>query len=152
VLLAALSIPVNEKPEDPFTVIYDLQKEKESRLAQLLDFEPHPTRSHLLSSVSSSDIFHASHPSVQNIYNLYEGKTKVFSFIREVPGALEFLKTNPAYEQYYAPLADTSFIKLLQHLSGVYQSLQLSQLQKMVPNLTQQQIEKNIVIATSLLP
>lgn len=72
VVLSALSIPLNEKSEDPFTLTQDSQKEKEQRLAQLLGFDPHPNLSYLLSSIVANDILDQCHSNVKAIYLLFE--------------------------------------------------------------------------------
>jgi hypothetical protein len=70
IVLAALSIPLNEKSEDPFTLTVDNQKEKEDRLAHLLGFEPHPNATFLLNSLVS--VLPSCHSNVQAIYHLFE--------------------------------------------------------------------------------
>lgn len=49
---------------------------------------------------------------------------------------------NPAYGQYCVTLQSISFVKLLQKLSTVYQSMEIVQLQKLFPSLTVQEIQK----------
>lgn len=72
VLLSTLSIPLNDKTEDPYTITTDAQKEKEARLAQLLGFDPHPNRQLLFSSLLANDVMDSCHPNVLAIYHLFE--------------------------------------------------------------------------------
>lgn len=130
VVLAALSVPLNEKSEDPYTLTTDFQKEKEARLAQLLGFDPHPNLNLLMQSLVANDMLDNCNPKVQAIYRLFEvlcsfvslanvqKKTQLFQFAKDVNNALTFLDQEENFQQYKETIFETSFIKLLQQLSS----------------------------------
>lgn len=89
--MAALCVPLSDKAEDPFTVTYDLQKEKEVRLASLLDGETHATRGLLLDELLSQNIFSKCDPELQRLYDLLEVKVQPFVFAREINKHVAYL-------------------------------------------------------------
>jgi len=146
-LLAALCVPLSDKADDPFTVTYDLQKEKELRLASLLDIDTHASRGFLLDELINQNIFSKCDPELQRLYDLLEVKVQPFVFAREINKHVAYLSQRDEYKQYCNTLFDTSFVKLLQQLSNVYQTMDIGHLGKLVPTLTLHDIEKRIVSA-----
>jgi translation initiation factor 3 subunit A len=149
IMLAALCIPLNAKNDDPYCIFYDAQKEKETRLAALLNFEPRANRSALLKYLSEGEgsILDKCEASVVTLFKLLEVNVQPFVFAKEVNKHLATLSETPEYRQYCVTLQTISFVKLLQKLSTVYQSMEIVQLQKLFPSLSVQEVQKQAIFA-----
>jgi len=145
VLLAALSVPISHTPDDTYSISYDLQKEKESRLGGLLDFDVTLNRGHLLEELVANGIFSKAHKDLEELYNLLEVKFHPFQFCNNLKKHLEFLEKDLELTKYKETILEVGFVKLMQQLSNVYQTLEISQLHKFIPFWEADEIERRLI-------
>eukprot|EP01111_Echinosteliopsis_oligospora_P004803 TRINITY_DN1787_c0_g1_i7.p1 TRINITY_DN1787_c0_g1~~TRINITY_DN1787_c0_g1_i7.p1 ORF type:complete len:1162 (-),score=459.28 TRINITY_DN1787_c0_g1_i7:100-3585(-) len=152
VLLAALSIPLPDpptlkaSPEETFFE-FDLQKEKNLRMGTLLGFSSTPKRDSLLHDLNVKGINKIVHPEVADLYALLEKNFSPLQLCKKMSAKFEFLKANPALSDYVAPLQQLTFLRLLQQLSQVYESMKIDDLRKMITFMDAHTIDKQLVSA-----
>eukprot|EP01124_Arcella_intermedia_P036218 TRINITY_DN944_c0_g1_i1.p1 TRINITY_DN944_c0_g1~~TRINITY_DN944_c0_g1_i1.p1 ORF type:complete len:1599 (-),score=476.58 TRINITY_DN944_c0_g1_i1:2-4798(-) len=144
-LLAALSIPPNTKPEDEFPIQYNFQREREAMFASLLQYEGPCTRAYILEELLENDILSKVHPEVSALYHILEGKFKLFQFGKSVQQSSQWLSSNEALKQYQSSIMEIAFLKLLSQISAIYTTLSISQLTSIFPLMGYTEMERRIM-------
>jgi len=82
---------------------------------------------------------------LHDLYHLLEEKFQPLELCAVIKPKLDFIAEHVTLKQYLLPLQKLLFIRLLQQLSKVYQTLKLSSLISLVSFLNPQSLEKLIV-------
>jgi len=143
-LLATMSIPLGESQEEIFD--FDLQKEKNLRMASLLSFGAvtMPKRSQLVEELNLKNISTQVLPELTDLHFLMEKKFNPLQLCQLVKPKLDYLTTQPTLKQYAKPLQNLLIIRLLQQLSKVYETMQIAEFCKLVTFVGFNDIEKLI--------
>lgn len=135
VLLAALCTDVVESSSNPFVVGFDVEREKESRLSSLLDFDGTPSRSGLLEQLADDQFPRRAFTEVGQLYKLLEVDFRPLSFGESLSTIFAFLNEQDELKMYVDRLSAIAFHKLLQQLAVVYSTIEISQIGKLLAPL-----------------
>ncbi|KAL6064760.1 Eukaryotic translation initiation factor 3 subunit A [Balamuthia mandrillaris] len=146
VLVSALSIPPDTaKPHESFLDMDDGQQEKTARLAALLGPTFTPQRDVLLSELVARNLPAHVFPELRDLYHEMEEKFHPLEFSRSVSSTLEFIGSHELLQKYREPLERVLFVRLLQQLSQVYQTVQLKKLAELAPFVQGPELERSLV-------
>eukprot|EP00298_Acanthocystis_sp_HF-20_P013642 c20449_g2_i1.p1 GENE.c20449_g2_i1~~c20449_g2_i1.p1 ORF type:complete len:913 (-),score=391.39 c20449_g2_i1:30-2747(-) len=129
VILAVLSIP--PEIESANLLELDIEKQKMIRMFQLLNLNFTPTRTLLMDSLKSANVFESALPEVTELYQALEVQFHPLEICSRVKPLLEKLRESPKLQQYAGPLQKLSIIRLLQQLGQVYRNIKISELLKL---------------------
>eukprot|EP00029_Vermamoeba_vermiformis_P007664 TRINITY_DN3379_c0_g1_i4.p1 TRINITY_DN3379_c0_g1~~TRINITY_DN3379_c0_g1_i4.p1 ORF type:complete len:1156 (+),score=420.75 TRINITY_DN3379_c0_g1_i4:54-3521(+) len=141
VLLAALSVPIVREEEDEFMVEFDNQKERNARMAGLLNFSI-DKREGLIQDLLAKDINKTVLPELADLYNVFEQKFHPLEFGPTLKRKLDFIASHETLKQYTKSISHLGFGKLLNQLSEVYQKIELPRLFKLADFIQPQEAEK----------
>jgi len=185
VLLAALSIPSLDgliadgnasadmrsgkgRNKSITTIQDDIAKEKTARMATLLGFQTHPTRSALLAELKSKGVIRSLPQYLQELYYLLEEHSDPLTLVSRAAPLLNEISnrsdnssvatavttsassaSSPNPARYVGPLQNVILLKLIGSLSATYHTVSLSHLKKLTDGLGLpfEQVEKVIVVA-----
>ena len=146
VLLAALSIPLGGSDDEVDNGIdFNVQREKNLRLATLLGFTAPVPRSQLLAGLIAKDILKMAYPELKGLYELLEFKISPLNFGTTVQTHLEFIRGRPELCVYAEPIITNSFRRVMQHIVPMFHNIKLTHLQKLVSFVPSQHLERLIV-------
>mmetsp|Transcript_33594 Transcript_33594/g.54432 ORF Transcript_33594/g.54432 Transcript_33594/m.54432 type:complete len:1134 (+) Transcript_33594:97-3498(+) len=147
VLLAALSIPPTEKKASGFHFDFDLEKEKNLRMATLMGFSTNPRRDSLLAELTVKNVITNALPQIKEIYSVLEVEFHPLELSQKVKPLLEFLGEHPTLKLYLKPIQHLVLLRVLKQLSQVYKVLKISEFQKLIPFISFYDAERSIVEA-----
>lgn len=130
VLLAALCTPTVESNSNTFGT--DIERERGAILGALLDFSGNQSRSGLISQLAEDEFPARSHPEVEELYKLLEVSFRPLHFGKSLAKIFKFLGEHEELKMYVDRLDEVAFYKLLQQLSRVYSTIEISQIEKML--------------------
>lgn len=142
VLLSALSIPLQAQSDDERYFDFDTQKEKNARLATLLGFNTSPKREVLIAEITSKNIGAVVLPELSDLIHLLEEKFHPLEILGALKPKLDFIQANPALQQYGRKIEKLLFLRYLQQLSKVYQTVTLAYTKKQANFITPTDFEK----------
>ena len=146
VLLATMAVPIEEK-KDPFDE-FDVQSGRNARMALLLSFNNvpvNPTRESLIEDLIVRNVGNYVIAELKDFLNVMEKKFNPLQFCNSMKPKLDFIATVPQLKQYVKPLEKLMFIRLLQQLSKVYDTMKISELSKLVYFANFFEVEKLVV-------
>ena len=146
VLLSTLCIPLSDK-KDPFDD-FDAQSGRKARLSLLLTFNNvpvNPTRDSLIDDLSIRNFSNYVYPQLKDFLYLMENKFQPLQLTNSLKPKLDFIREHPVLKQYIKPLEKLMFIRLLQQLSRVYDTLKIKELSKLVYFANFFEVEKLVV-------
>jgi len=144
-VLASLSIPVHQKKKIDSYFEFDVEKEKNLRLAALLGFTTNPKRETLLHELFSKNITQNILPELRDIYTVLEIDFHPLELCDKVKPLLDFISQQPKLKQYVKNLERLTLYRLLQQLSQVYQSIKITEVAKYAYFISFHDVEKFIV-------
>jgi len=173
---AALSKAQTRSQNKSITSLQDeIAREKTSRMATLLGFQTHPTRSALLAELKSKGVLAELNPSLQKLYDLVEHHNDPLTLVSLAVPLLQQLKTSfgavsveatqPDEEgaavlstlqsstadpsRYIEPMQSIILLKLLYNLSTTYHTVSWDHVKSLTQGLglSFEQVEKTIVVA-----
>jgi len=143
VLLASISVPHQSSGGSVYE--FDIQSEKNMRMASLLGFSVSPKRETLLSELREKGISTQVFPQLSDLLNIVEDKFQPLKLCASLKDKLEFIESQPALKQYLRPIEKLIFVRLLLQLSKVYQAMKLGELHKLVFFMDACTIEQSLV-------
>ncbi|XP_074614008.1 eukaryotic translation initiation factor 3 subunit A-like [Acropora palmata] len=143
----AIPIPVSLSETEKHLELDENAREKSRRLANLLGLQNIPTRSSLVNDMLKMNVQQHIMPQLQDLYHFLERDFSPLKLCARVNVFFEFLVNNEELElsDYVKPLQEVSIARLLKQVSQVYQTMQFSRLQALVPFATEFQLERAIV-------
>ena len=128
VLLSALSIPVisTSRSRGALIDIDEARKNKNNRLTNLLGMSQAPTRAVLFKDAMSKGLLKRARPEIRDLYQILEVDFHPLSICQKISPILTQIATDPEMEKYVLPLQQVILTRLLQQLSQVYESVELS--------------------------
>ncbi|KAK8941301.1 Eukaryotic translation initiation factor 3 subunit A [Platanthera zijinensis] len=167
VLLAAISVNPCDRHHGASHVELENEKERSMRMSSLIGFNVDPkretretlSRSALLSELSSKGVMACVSQEVKELYNLLEHEflpldlaAKVQPFltkISKIGGKLASVSSVPEVQlsNYIPSLEKLTALRVLQQVSGVYHTMKIETLSKMIPFLDFSVVEKVTVDA-----
>lgn len=143
----AIPIPVSLSETEKHLELDENAREKSRRLANLLGLQNIPTRSSLVNDMLKMNVQQHIMPQLQDLYHFLERDFSPLKLCARVNVFFEFLLNNDELElsDYVKPLQEVSIARLLKQVSQVYQTMQFSRLQALVPFATEFQLERAIV-------
>ncbi|XP_019635290.1 PREDICTED: eukaryotic translation initiation factor 3 subunit A-like [Branchiostoma belcheri] len=151
VVLATLSIPIST-PATEFDKLLDMEgvsMEKARRLATLLGLQGLPTRASLIKDMVRSGVLQHVHPQLQGLYEWLEVEFHPLKLSSRVANVFNFILSAKELElsQYVPALQNVTLMRLVQQVSQVYQTIQMSRLVALAPFATSFQLERVVVEA-----
>jgi translation initiation factor 3 subunit A len=125
-LVSALAIPIIRTNSN-----FDEEKNKNSRLTELLRQSQVPTRESLLQQALSKKNFSLVRPEVRELYELLEVQFHPLSICQKVAPIMKSFGNQPELERYVKPLHSIILTRLLQQLSQVYSSIKIESVVKL---------------------
>eukprot|EP00239_Pterosperma_sp_CCMP1384_P002815 CAMPEP_0197846884 /NCGR_PEP_ID=MMETSP1438-20131217/4694_1 /TAXON_ID=1461541 /ORGANISM="Pterosperma sp., Strain CCMP1384" /LENGTH=1059 /DNA_ID=CAMNT_0043458663 /DNA_START=84 /DNA_END=3263 /DNA_ORIENTATION=- len=172
VVLSTLAVSPYDRKHGAAHFELELEKDRNLRMATLLGFSLDPkrdtrevlSRAALLSELNSKNMVALAYPEVKELFHLLETEFHPLDLCQRVKPLLEKLssydeeaaaasaaakgdKHDVCLAQYVPALEHLSILRLLQQVSQVYQSMKMPHLQSMIPFLTFDEVEKQIVDA-----
>lgn len=86
-------------------------------------------------------------PELQDIYEVLEKKFNPLQLCQKMSEKFAFIKTKPELAQYEEQLQKLTFLRLIQQLSQVYESMKITDFKNMVSFMDSHTIEKLLVNA-----
>ncbi|XP_066278949.1 eukaryotic translation initiation factor 3 subunit A-like [Branchiostoma lanceolatum] len=151
VVLATLSIPIST-PATEFDKLLDMEgvsMEKARRLATLLGLQGLPTRASLIKDMVRSGVLQHVHPQLQGLYEWLEVEFHPLKLSSRVANVFNFILSAKELElsQYVPALQNVTLMRLVQQVSQVYQTIQMSRLVALAPFASSFQLERVVVEA-----
>jgi translation initiation factor 3 subunit A len=152
VLLAALAIPEVKHRSNDGSVVYDeddLTKEKNQRMATLLGFNTDPSRSNLLQELVAKGLLAQVPPQLRLLYSQLEVSCSPLTIVKATAPTFEYLNSEPALKVYCNSLERVVVLRMLEGLSGIYQTVSLTKFKSYLNGLSInfQEVEKLLVRA-----
>jgi translation initiation factor 3 subunit A len=138
VLLAAISIPeLKEVVSDTSSAILDdeLVSERNQQMANLLDFQTHPSRTALLADIVSRGLLADVFPELTELHNLLDLKFHPLTMVQSLSSTLSFIDSHPTLNMYSLPLQKAVVLRVVQQLSKVYSVVKITFLNKLLVGL-----------------
>lgn len=133
VLLSALSIPVisTSRSRGALIDVDEARKNKNNRLTNLLGMSHAPTRAVLFKDAMSKGLLKRVKPEIRELYQILEVDFHPLSICKKISPILTQIGSDPEMEKYVVPLQQVILTRLFQQLSQVYESVELSYVQKL---------------------
>ena len=149
VLLAAMSIPLQDAKAGTTFAEEGMQKEKNRRMAQLLGFDINPKRKSILEELLNRGILDAVIPEVKDLYLLLEEEFTPLDLVQRAIPLLQTLSGQKKLQSYVKPLETLLVIRLLSQLTKIYYSVRLDYFKELLKDLGTPflEIEKSIIKA-----
>lgn len=96
----------------------------------------------VLNDLISRDILSNIIPDFSDLYELLESKFQPLKLGKEVQAKLSSLESVPALKQYSKTITHLAFLRIIQQLGSVYQTLKLQRLFELIPFVPKETIEK----------
>ncbi len=146
VLLSALSIPISENDDDSeFGFDFDVQKEKNFRLATLLGFNSPVPRNTLIADLVEKDLLKLIYPELSGIYQTLERSASPLSFGNAMSQYLTFIKGREELKVYAQTIAANAFRRLLQAIAPLYETIKITRLHSLAKFVEPSEVERMIV-------
>ena len=145
VLLAALSIPVLDEKDDILGFDFDVQKEKNYRLANLLGFSSPVPRGTLIKDLEAKNIMELAYPELRSLHTILEQKLSPLTFGKSIQKFLDFIQSRSELQVYAKSIAANAFRRLMQQVALLYQSIKLDKLFSLASFIDPKEGEKLIV-------
>lgn len=92
--------------------------------------------------ISQQNILSDVVPEFADLYELLESKFQPLKLGKEVQAKLEALESVPGLKQYSKTITQLAFLRIIQQLGSVYQTLKLTRLSELIPFVAKDVIEK----------
>jgi translation initiation factor 3 subunit A len=149
VLLAALSIPINSSKSEGAVsgMDYDMDKEKNQRMATLLGFNMTARRDTLLAEITNKGILNKCMPEIAKLYDYLEKDFHPLKMVSLVTPILDILRENEELKQYVTSLEKLLVLRLLNQLASIYQNVRIDHLNSLLDGISLQfaDVEKLLV-------
>uniref|UniRef100_A0A7S4NK95 PCI domain-containing protein n=1 Tax=Paramoeba aestuarina TaxID=180227 RepID=A0A7S4NK95_9EUKA len=145
VLLAGLSVPVSAGNDSDFGFDFDVQQEKNSRIATLLGSSSPISRGEFVTDLVGKGILELVYPEVAQLYKLMENKFSPLTFGGIFSNFLEFLRGRGELKVYADSIAANGFRRLVQQLAPFYQTIKLNRLFGLAKFVSPDEIEALLV-------
>lgn len=128
VLLSALAIPVisTSRSRGALMDVDETRKNKNNRLTNLLSMPSAPTRASLFKDILNKGLLKRARPEIRDLYNILEIDFHPLSICKKISPILAQIGSDPEMERYVLPLQQVILTRLFQQLSQVYESVELS--------------------------
>lgn len=133
VLLSALAIPVisTSRSRGALVDVDEARKNKNQRLTNLLTMPFAPTRAGLFKDALSKGLLKRVRPEIKDLYNILEVDFHPLSICKKISPILAKIGADPEMEKYVLPLQQVILTRLFQQLSQVYESVEMSFVNKL---------------------
>ncbi|EXJ86967.1 translation initiation factor 3 subunit A [Capronia epimyces CBS 606.96] len=128
VLLSALAIPVisTSRSRGVLVDVDEARKNKNNRLTNLLSMPSAPTRAGLFKDILNKGLLKRVRPEIRDLYDILEVDFHPLSICKKIAPILARIGADPEMEKYVLPLQQVILTRLFQQLSQVYESVELS--------------------------
>eukprot|EP00741_Cyanophora_paradoxa_P015296 tig00000194_g14765.t1 len=151
VLLAALSIPLTEKKPSSVTFEFDVEQQRNMKMATLMGFSNlTPKRENILAELISKNILGSVPPQFRELYNILEVEFHPLDLAQRMKPTFTFLSEHATFKTYLQPLEKIMLMRVLTQLSQVYETMKISEFQKIASFVSFQDVEKFVVEAVRL--
>mmetsp|Transcript_7673 Transcript_7673/g.11534 ORF Transcript_7673/g.11534 Transcript_7673/m.11534 type:complete len:968 (+) Transcript_7673:90-2993(+) len=152
VLLAALSIPEVKSAKADGDVYNDddLSKEKNQKMAMLLNFNVDPSRANLLKELVSKDLLSQVVPELKTLYCQLEGTESPLKIVGNMIPVLNFIKSEEnksKFGVYLKSLENVIVLRVLEGMKSLFQTVSLDKFKSYLRGLEMdfQEVEKLVV-------
>ncbi|GKT43893.1 eukaryotic translation initiation factor 3 subunit A [Colletotrichum spaethianum] len=128
VLLSALAIPVisTTRSRGAMVDFDESRKNKNARLTHLLGMGQAPTRAGLFRDALAKQMLKRARPEIRDLYNILEVDFHPLSICQKISPILTKIGADAEMEKYILPLQQVILTRLFQQLSQVYETVDLS--------------------------
>ncbi|TEA21148.1 Eukaryotic translation initiation factor 3 subunit A [Colletotrichum sidae] len=128
VLLSALAIPVisTTRSRGAMVDFDESRKNKNARLTHLLGMSQAPTRAGLFRDALAKQLLKRARPEIRDLYNILEVDFHPLSICQKISPILAKIGADAEMEKYILPLQQVILTRLFQQLSQVYETVDLS--------------------------
>lgn len=128
VLLSALAIPVisTTRSRGAMVDFDESRKNKNARLTHLLGMPSAPTRAGLFRDALSKSLLKRARPEIRDLYNILEVDFHPLSICKKISPILAKIGADEEMQKYVLPLQQVILTRLFQQLSQVYETVDLS--------------------------
>ncbi|KAL2753573.1 hypothetical protein ACRALDRAFT_1051899 [Sodiomyces alcalophilus JCM 7366] len=152
VLLSALAIPVisTTRSRGAMVDFDESRKNKNARLTHLLGMAQAPTRAGLFRDALTRGLLKRARPEIRDLYNILEVDFHPLSICQKISPILVKIGADAEMEKYILPLQQVILTRLFQQLSQVYETVDLSFVERLAEfpepfQVTRATIEKFIM-------
>ncbi|XP_064630088.1 eukaryotic translation initiation factor 3 subunit A-like [Lineus longissimus] len=153
VLCATLAIPIPPN-RDKLDALIDQEistLDKQRRLATLLGLQNPPTRISLIKDLVKYNVIQFVNPELHNLYKWLEVEFHPLKLAQRISSSLEYIEKNEELVQFIPPLQDITIMRILKQVSQVYQTIEFSRLEELIPFSSSFHLERVVVEAARTL-
>jgi len=149
VLLAAMSIPLQNSKAGRTITEEGMQRDKNRRMAQLLGFDINPHRKSIIKELIDNGILESVFDEVKQLYLILEEEFTPLDLVHKTMPQLKFLRDQERLNSYVKPLEKLLVVRLISQLSTIYYSVKLDNFKSLLEELDMPylEIEKTVVKA-----
>jgi len=148
--ILSISLPAPRTQIDEHLETEETINEKQKRLTSLLSLQQVPTRASLIRDMIKQGVLNFVYPELRNLYEWLEVEFHPLRLSTKMEEGIQFVENQlaqPEYSQYMPALRDVTVVRLLQQVSQVYQTIELSRFISLAPQIDRHRLEKIIVNA-----
>lgn len=149
VVLSALCVPFwdrkNSHRHKDELFVYNISREKDLRIINLLGSPTIPTRASLLQDLANRRVMDATYPELRPLYSLLEAKFDPLGLCHALQPVAAFLRTHPALEPYVEPLQRVAAVRMVEQVCRVYDTMRIPELCKLCPYYSFVELERLFV-------
>jgi len=133
VVLSALAIPVisTSRSRGALVDMDQARNNKNTRLTNLLSMPAAPTRAGLFKDILGKGLLNRVRPEIRDLYNILEVDFHPLSICKKISPILAKIGQDKDMERYVGPLQQVILTRLFQQLSQVYESVDLTFVNKL---------------------
>eukprot|EP01010_Urceolus_cornutus_P002835 NODE_36_length_2899_cov_602.414737_g31_i0.p1 GENE.NODE_36_length_2899_cov_602.414737_g31_i0~~NODE_36_length_2899_cov_602.414737_g31_i0.p1 ORF type:complete len:892 (+),score=282.54 NODE_36_length_2899_cov_602.414737_g31_i0:73-2748(+) len=149
VLLAVLCVPfwerknANRQQEELF--MFNMDREKNTRITTLLGSTSVPTRTSLLRDVENHSVIEKVFPELKPLHSILEVAFNPLNLCHQIPDIVTFLNTKPELAPYVPMLQKVAAVRMVEQVGKVYDTMKITELERLCPYSNFKELEPLLV-------